>query len=275
MTKRAYLTIDDSPTRHTDAMTDWFLAKNIPAVIFAIGSAYKDMHLACTGMEQNPGPILRAIEKGFVIGNHTYHHRRSSEMAYQEIVEDIEKTEKLIERLYKQAGQSRNHKLIRFPHIDNGCGAWIVDYKAAEEKGYDLKSVFLEGLNISLRPITAQQIEKREKLQNYLIKEGYSADCFSAVTWDWYRDTDITNAVDCLYTYSTSDWMMNPDFEAYRTDWTYQSLDALRQKIDDDPWLHAQDSANIVLAHDHNNLFDVTTSLIDHMQKRGIEFISI
>lgn len=275
MTKRAYLTIDDSPTKHTDQLTDWLVARDIPATIFAIGSDYQDLHVTCEGMEQNPEPIRRAIEKGFVIGNHTYHHRRSSEMSFEEVVREIEKTEKLIDAAYKKAGKKRIHKLMRFPHLDRGCGAWIVDYGAAIKKGYDLEELFLGGLNIQLKNPTSEQIEKKEKIQAWLAKEGFTIESYKGVSFDWYQNTEMAKARDLLYTFSTSDWMMNPDFEQYRQDWQYQSLDALKKKIDDDPWLNAQDSANIILAHDHNNMFEVTTALIEHMQKHGIEFLEV
>lgn len=275
MSKRAYLTIDDSPTHSTDDLTDWLVARDIPATIFAIGSDYQDLHVSCEGMVQNPGPIRRAIEKGFVIGNHTYHHRRSSEMTYEEIIAEIEKTEKLIDGLYQEAGKKRPHKLIRFPHLDRGCGAWIVDYGAAIKKGYDLEELFLAGLNIHLADPTPEQIEKKAKIQTYLAKEGFTTEPYQGVTFDWYQNTEMARARDALYTYSTSDWMMNPDFEAYRSEWAYPSIEALKKKIDDDLWLHAEDSANIILAHDHNRMLPVFTALVDHMQASGIEFLTI
>src|SRR5688572_29155055 len=119
--KTAYMTIDDSPTKHTDQLTDFLLARDIPAVLFCIGSAYTDLGIQCEGMEQLPEPIVRAIKKGFVVGNHTYTHRRSSELSYDEVIAEIEKTERIIDDLYKKAGKSRTHKLLRFPHIDRGA----------------------------------------------------------------------------------------------------------------------------------------------------------
>ena len=121
---QAYLTIDDSPTKHTDMLADFLAARDIPATFFCIGSAYKDLHVQCEGIEQNPEPIRRVIEKGFLVGNHTYTHRRSSELSFEEVVEEIEKTETLIDGLYRQAGKARPMKLMRFPHIDRG-GRWL------------------------------------------------------------------------------------------------------------------------------------------------------
>lgn len=275
MTAKSYMTIDDSPTRHTDDLTDYLVKKEIPAVLFCIGTAYTDLHLQCEGMEQMPDPIQRAIEKGFLIGNHTYTHRRSSELSYDEVITEIEKTETIIDDLYRRAGKVRTAKVIRFPHIDRGAGGWVVDYNAAGKHGDTLGELFGKGLNITLKPPSADQIEKKTKIQDYLKREGFSTDIYQGITFPWYTETEMTDARDSLYTYSTSDWMMNPDFAERRKDWAYQSLDALKKKIDDDPWLFSQSSTNIVLAHDHNNMFGVTTALIDHMLDKGIHFLPV
>ena len=275
MTAQAYLTIDDSPTYDTDQLTDFLVARDVPAVLFCIGTAYQDLHVPCQGMEQLPDPILRAIEKGFLIGNHTYTHRRSSELSFAEVVTEIEKIETLIEGLYKRAGKNRDHKLIRFPHIDRGAGGWVVDYNAAGAHGDVLGELFGKGLNITLDPPSAAQIEKKAMIQDYLKREGFSADLFQGVTFPWYTQTEMAQAADSLYTYSTSDWMMNPDFEAHRHQWAYQSLAALKGKIDNDPWLFSDQSTNIILAHDHNRMLSVTTALVDHMLARGIKFLPV
>ncbi len=273
--KTAYLTIDDSPTQHTDALTDWLYARNIPAVLFCIGSSYTDLHLTCEGMMQNPEPIIRAIQKGFMIGNHTWSHRRASELTYDEIITEIEQTERMIARLYTQAGVVRPVKMIRFPHIDRGAGGWIVDYNQLGTHKDAVMTLFGAGLNITLTPPPPEWVDKKQKVQDYLKREGFRADVYPGVTFDWYKKTEMAQARDHLFTFSTSDWMMNPDFARYNKDWTYHSLDALKDKIDTDPWLNDPSSAHIVLAHDHNNMFDVTTSLITHMIERGFTFEGI
>lgn len=275
MTLTAYMTIDDSPTYDTDRLTDFLVAREVPAVLFCIGSAYTDLDIPCQGMEQLPDPIVRAIEKGFVVGNHTYTHRRSSELPFAEVITEIEKTESLIEAMYKKAGKARTHKLLRFPHIDRGAGGWIVDYTAAGIYGDTLGELFGRGLNITMTPPSAEQVEKKARIQDYLAQEGFSADVFGGVSFPWYAGTEMAAARDSLYTFSTSDWMMNPDFRAKGHTWLYNSIDELKQKIDEDQWLNSGDSANIVLAHDHNNMFGATTALIDHMLAKNIRFLPV
>lgn len=274
MARDAYLTIDDSPTRETDALVDFLVAHDIPATLFCIGGAYKDMHIQCEGMEQNPGPILRAIEKGFLIGNHTYTHRRSSELSFADVVTEIEQTERMIDALYRQAGKTRPAKIMRFPHIDRGAGGWVVDYNAAGPHKSALMELFGSGLNIALTPPSAEQVEKKHKIQEYLTREGFVTDIYAGVNFPWYQG-EMRASRDLLYTFSTSDWMLNPDLGRYAAPWAYKSLDALKGKIDDDVWLRDGDSAHIILAHDHNHLtLDVTVPLIMHMLKSGIQFIS-
>ena len=277
MTRKAYLTIDDSPTKETDNLVDFLVARDIPATLFAIGSSYKDMHVECEGMEQNPAPIVRAIEKGMVIGNHTYSHRRSSELSFKEVVEEIEKNERLIDKLYREAGKTRPFKVLRFPHLDRGCGGWIVDYDAAGQYGGHLKNLFAEGLNIDLTPPSAEQIEKKVKIQDYLRQEGFVTDIYKGVTFPWYKETEMADAYDLLGTFSTADWMANPDFISYARErgWPYPTLEALKSKIDMDSDLKDEESAHIIIAHDHNKLVDTTCALVTHMQDSGIEFLDV
>ncbi|MBU6234887.1 MAG: polysaccharide deacetylase family protein [Alphaproteobacteria bacterium] len=274
---KAYLTIDDSPTKHTVELTDWLLKNDIPAVFFCIGSEYTDINRKGVGMAQNPAPILDAIKKGFVVANHTYTHRRSSEISYEEVLDEIEKTESLIEGLYKQAGVARKHKLIRFPHLDRGAGGWIVDFtKSGPHEGVH-KSLFFDGLNVKPTPPTNEQLEKKIKIQDYLKREGYTAEVFSGVTHPWYAQTEIAEARDSLMTFSTSDWMLNPDFTKYSEEWgwPFKTLDALKGKIDSDAHLWRDDSRHVILAHDHNGLFETTRDLVAHMKHQGMEFVAI
>ena len=274
---KAYLTIDDTPTNDSDRLIDYLVAKNIPAVLYCIGSAYTDIHLNCEGIEQNPAPVKRAIEKGFVIGNHTYTHRRSSELPFEEVISEIEKTEKLIDGLYKQAGKTRTHKLMRFPHLDRGCGGWVVDFDAAGKHRKVLEDLFFGGLNVALTPPTDAQIEKKQKIQDYLHREGFSSDPFKGVTLSWYAETEMAKAADNLMTFSTADWMMNPDFKTIgdERNWPHRSMASLKAKIDSDPYLWRDDTNHIVLAHDHNRMFEVTRDLVAHMKAKGMEFIGL
>ncbi|MBO7452607.1 MAG: polysaccharide deacetylase family protein [Clostridiales bacterium] len=103
----AILTIDDMPQNNTKAIIDYLCSMGIKCVFFTIGEL----------LEKNPEPALYAISKGFVIGNHTYTHAKLNEISYEEGIEEIEKTEKLLNDLYEKAGVERPVKLFRFPYL--------------------------------------------------------------------------------------------------------------------------------------------------------------
>lgn len=261
MAGRLYLTIDDSPSRETDGLTDFLAGHDIPAILFCRGDR----------LAENFDPVVRAVEKGFVIANHGYNHRRASRLSFAEVVHEIEDTESLIEKAYKQAGRARSGKHFRFPHMDRGCGGWVVDYDALPEAHRDtVIKLFGDGLNISLSPPHEEQVVRKQKLQDYLKAEDYTAPDFAGVAHPWYVETELAQAVDAMFTYSTSDWMITP---RHAGKWPYKTLDDLLAKIDNDPWLAAEGSANIVLAHDQDGMLPTTKALIGHMLERGFSFV--
>jgi len=258
MAHKAWLTIDDSPSSRTDVLTDTLHAKNIPALLFCRGDK----------LDANPAPIIRAIQKGFIIGNHAYSHTRFSQLSFDTCVEEIEKTERLIAATYKEAGKARTGKHFRFPHMDRGAGGWVVDYDAAPAHRDSLLRLFGEGLNIDLSPPTAAMIDKKEKLQAHLKKEGFQPPC-PPPALPFYTDTEMAAAYDAMFTYSTSDWMIT---KRHAGKWPHKNLTDLQKKIDGDPWLCHEDGAAIILSHDQDETVDTTLSLIDYMLDQGFIF---
>lgn len=258
MALRAYLTIDDSPSARTDDLIDTLANHGIPALLFCRGDL----------LEKNPEPIIRAIRKGFVIGNHAYSHTRFSTLSFEQCVEEIEKTEKIIDVAYGEAGVKRPGKYFRFPHMDRGAGGWIVDYDAAPAHRDALLQLFGEGLNIDLKKPSAEMVEKKEKLQEYLKKVDFEAP-FSA-SFPFYAETEMAAAIDAMFTYSTADWMIT---RRHAGRWPYKTLDDLKKKMDDDAWLWHEDSAHIILSHDQDETVDTTVALVDYMIGRGFEFL--
>lgn len=259
--KFAYLTIDDSPSPHTDSLTDFLVERGVPAVLFCVGER----------IEENPAPILRAIEKGMVIGNHSFNHQRFSQLTFEECTAQITRTEVLIDSAYARAGVERFVKYFRFPHMDRGTGGWIIDYeRIAPEYREDVIRFFADGLNISLVPPSPDLVEKKEKLQEFLANEGFSRLPIGQVTHPWFSETEMATAIDAMYTFSTSDWML---LGRHKGKWPYQNLEDLKRKIDEDKWLQVPESAHIILAHDKEEIDFVTRDLIDHFLEREFEFL--
>ncbi len=261
--KAAYLTIDDSPSQHTDDLTDFLVERGVPALLFCRG----DM-MAQNGLNA----LVRAIDKGIVLGNHAYHHYRASEQSYDVYVDEIRETEKLIDQAYAEAGAERGAKYFRFPHIDRGTAGWIIDYnQLPEPERQAVIEIFSDGINISLDPPTAEMIDKKERLQEFLVAEGFSAFPSAGITFPWYQG-ELARAIDVPYTYSFSDWML---LGRHRGNWPYQNLEDLKQKIDADRWLQQPGSVNIILAHDKDEIEIVVRDLVDHCLAQEIEFLPI
>jgi peptidoglycan/xylan/chitin deacetylase (PgdA/CDA1 family) len=261
--REAYLTIDDSPSVHTVALTDFLVSRGVPAIYFCRG----DM------MEQNGlGALVDAVRKGIVLGNHAYHHYRASEHAFDVYVGEIRETEKLIDQVYTEAGVKRGRKYFRFPHIDRGAGGWIIDYnQLSEADRADVIAVFSDGLNINLTPPTPEMLEKKAKLQAFLKAEGFSPLLSEGITFPWYQG-ELAHSIDMPYTYSISDWML---LNRHKGKWPYKSLDDLKVKIDQDRWFNQTNSRHIILAHDKDEIEIVIRDLVDHCLEQGVKFIPL
>ena len=61
-TKKAYLTINDSPSPHIKQKVDFLLSKGIPAIFFCEGRK----------IEEHSNTVIYAIKNDFIIGNHSY-----------------------------------------------------------------------------------------------------------------------------------------------------------------------------------------------------------
>jgi peptidoglycan/xylan/chitin deacetylase (PgdA/CDA1 family) len=262
MTK-LYITIDDTPTAHSKELGDLLVSMKVPALFFLRGAR----------MEEYFDNVVDLIARGFVMANHLYSHQRSSLLSFDEIINEIERTEILIDRAYEIAGVTRHAKYIRFPHMDRGTGGWVVDYNAAPIQHQDtLKTIMADGLNVDLTPPSIENIEKKEKLQQWLRDNDFVAPPFYGVNHDWYNETEMAHAVDAMFTYSTSDWMLT---NRHLGKWRYKSIEDLKQKIDDDIYLSKEDSAHIILLHDDpDNIIAVTKALLLHFKDKNYEFLS-
>lgn len=264
MKRDAYLTIDDSPSSKTDDLTDALKRRGVPAVLFCRGDL----------LEQNPEPIIRAIQKGFVIANHGYWHKRSSTLGYEVMCESIERTDALIEACYRQASVIRPAKFYRFAYLDRGMGSWFVEPEKLNESHLETISNIIKtglGNDPETKP-TPDQIELKNKLQEKLKSMGYTQVPFQNITHEFYTETEMAETVDAMFTYSTSDWAVTA---RHSGKFGYSAADDLKRKIDTDASLQKTDTAHIILAHDQDELFETVVTLVDHMQTQGFIFKDI
>lgn len=239
--KKAYLTIDDSPSAHMKQKIDFLFDKGIPAIFFCEGSKIK----------QHPQTVLYAIQKGFIIGNHSLNHPQFSAITLDEAFEEIQLTDNLIEEMYQQVGVKRPAKYFRFPYGDKG--GLVGDYPIAEygEEG----------------------ARRKDAIQQYLRDLGYTQPTFDNITTAYFRKAGLLDDVDWYWTFDTFDWSVNSDEPMYGI----TSLEAVYDRIDTDApeaacGLNRPESEEIVLIHDHENSTDIFFPIVKRLQEIGLQF---
>ena len=260
--RQAYLTIDDSPTPYTDYLIDAFNERGVPALFFVRGDMID---------KYNTAPLIRAVRDGYCLGNHMVTHTRTSTMSFDDVQNEIIDIHNRITDIYHAAGRDDVPRYFRFPHMDRGTGGWVVDYnQISDPYRAFVTSLFADGLNVTLDPPTPQQIEQKKNVQAFLASLGYEQP-FQNITFPWYQG-EMVAAQDCMYTYSTSDWML---LDRHLGKWKYKSLDDLKQKIDDDQSLQNHNSRHILLAHDkdESGFNQKMIELIDYFLLKEFEFL--
>lgn len=168
-----YLTIDDSPSKNTVKILQYLNDNQLPAIFFCRGEF----------IEKKLESVRLIIKYGYLVGNHSYTHPYFSTITTEQCIEEIEKTEQLIEQCYKDANIKRPTKIIRLPFADRGAG-----------KGARSAS-------------TEQERSKVDKIQRFLKANNFksifeSADDFIDAFWDWdtqdYKSKYIASPKDYL-----------------------------------------------------------------------------
>ncbi|MFA7277074.1 MAG: polysaccharide deacetylase family protein [Pseudobdellovibrionaceae bacterium] len=266
--KKLYLTIDDSPSLYTDEVTDFLAAEKIPAVLFARGALMEE--------KEAFDRIVRAAQKGFIIGNHSYAHERTSLIGFESQTQQILTTQTLIDRAYDEAGVAKPSRYFRFPHLDRGCGnAWVIDFNTVPdaERGA-VQNLFWDGVRLETRESpTPAQLELKLRMQHWLIANGFQKLPVPEVTFPWWQKSELGQAVDSLITYSSADWML---LARHRGKWPYASFAELTRKIDTDPWLQNEESASIALMHDYGEEDSLTLfkNLVKHFLNQDFRFLT-
>ncbi|MFC4550880.1 MULTISPECIES: polysaccharide deacetylase family protein [Halorussus] len=106
----AYLTVDDAPSAELPRKLAVLEARDVPALFFCEGRR----------LAEHPDHARRAVEAGFHLGNHTYAHRRASDLSVEEFRDELDRTESLLDDVYDRASATRPARVFRFPYGDTG-----------------------------------------------------------------------------------------------------------------------------------------------------------
>jgi peptidoglycan-N-acetylglucosamine deacetylase len=159
--KKVYLTVDDAPSKDFIKKVDFLHKEKIPAIFFCIGKMIKG----------NEDKLIYAIKKGFVIGNHSYSHKRFNLISLRKVRKEISKTDSLINGLYEGVGVERKDKFFRFPYGIKGEGT------------------------------------KKDKIQNILNEFGYKQPNFGDINYPHWKKFGLDRDLDVFWTIDAEEYM--------------------------------------------------------------------
>lgn len=222
----AVLTIDDISSENTRAIVDFLCEKGIMAVMFAVGR----------NVEKFYENAVYAVKRGMIAGNHSYTHPAFHEISMEEAVEEIEKNEELLKRLYDDAGVERKYKLFRFPYGDKGG-------------------------------------ERKEALQRYLRETGFVKLRDSQITYPWYEQFGMHEDVDTFWTFDFAEWKIRGESGFGKEDVFRKMEDP--NPVEGAP-LFAENAKHILLLHAHDEtekrVPEYYKLFLEYAMEKGVRF---
>jgi len=247
--KKAYLTIDDSPSSSFIEKINYLEQKKIPAIFFCIGQL----------MEKRPEMMIESIQRGCQIANHSYSHPAFSKITLEQAKYEIEKTDEIIKTLFLKAGVEWKQKWFRFPYGDKG----------------DLKNG--EVFNYKKQP----DLKRKDFIQKVLSDLDYTQPQWKDVTYDYMRKAKLFEELDWHWTFDIMEWATfeyKPTFRLKNLHKLFQRLDRKQPKdcrgdLGKEPrWLNSP-SAEIILLHDHEETTPIFNALVDKMLEYPLDFV--
>ena len=223
---RAILTIDDISSKNTKPMVDYLVEKGIAAVMFARGENVVKYY----------DEAIYAVQKGMIVGNHSDSHRAFSELTLEEGIRDIEKCEKVLDKLYKDAGVERRYRPFRFPFGDKGG-------------------------------------ENKDGLQKYLKENGFDKLNDRMIPYPWWRECGMDTDIDTFWTFDFEEYRLpwNDGFTRESVLSKMKDLNPARGAA-----LFKEGNAHIILTHAHDETDavwpDYYKEMIDLALKNGVVF---
>jgi peptidoglycan/xylan/chitin deacetylase (PgdA/CDA1 family) len=223
---KAILTIDDIATSNTPNLVDYLVEKGITVLMFAQGS-----HI-----ERYPENVVYALQKGMVVGNHSYSHPNFAEISFEEGIQEIEKTEKLLEDIYKKAGVERKYRPFRFPYGSKGG-------------------------------------DNKDRYQQYFKDKGFSKLDDRKIAYPWWKEFGLSTDIDTLWTFDFAEYQIRPD-SGFTMDDVFKRVHDSNPASGGA--LLEDGSNHIILMHDHEETLamvpDYYKIMIEHVLECGVMF---
>lgn len=226
--KKAYLTIDDAPSKDFKKKVNFLYKKKIPAIFFVTG------HQA----EKRENDLAYAVKKGFIIGNHSYSHPDFSKISIEEAKREIQKTDKIIEEIYKKAKTKRQIKLFRFPYGNKAKTKIIFSNK------------------------------KSRAIQKYLRDSGFRQPKFENINYFYYKLLGLDKDTDTFWTFDIAEWKLKGNYDK-----NVRTIEDIINRINKSRRLKNKNSNNIILIHDQEQTTKYFEQIINKLLDKGIKFI--
>ena len=222
----ALLTIDDIASKNTPAIVDYLNEKRIKAILFATGQ----------NVERYYEEALYAVKNGMIVGNHSYSHPAFSSLSMKECMEEIEKCEIVLERLYKDSGVERVFRPFRFPYGN---------------KGGDIKNA----------------------LQKYLKEKGFQKVDDTHITYPWWRENSLDTDIDTFWTFDFEEYKIRQGSEFTKESVWKKMHDT---NPESGAVLFAENNRHILLLHAHDETEEMLPEyyklFIEHLLENGLVF---
>lgn len=222
----ALLTIDDFSSKNTPAIVDYLKEKGIKIIFFAEGRK----------VEQFYEEAKYALKNGMLVGNHSYSHPAFSSISVEEGIAEIEKCEKVLDKLYADCGVERIYRPFRFPYGDKG------------------------GAN-------------KEAYQKYFKENGFHKVDDTQFTYSWWKENGLNTDIDTFWTFDFGEYMIRPGSDFTKESVWKRMHDENPQS---GAVLFAENNHHILLLHAHDEteemLPEYYKQFIDHLLENGLVF---
>ena len=222
----ALLTIDDFSSKNTPAIVDYLKEKGIKIIFFAEGRK----------VERFYEEAKYALKNGMIIGNHTYSHPACSSLTLEECIEDIEKCEKVLDKLYADCGVERVYRPFRFPFGDKG------------------------GAN-------------KEGLQKYLKEKGFHKVKDTHFDYPWWKEFGLDKDIDTFWTFDFGEYQIRPGSD-FTKESVWERMHDKNPK--NGAVLFAENNRHLLLLHAHDETEEMVPEyykqFVEHLLENGIVF---
>ncbi len=222
----ALLTIDDFSSKNTPAIVDYLKEKGIKVIFFAAGQ----------NVERYYEEALYAVKNGMIVGNHSYSHPAFSSLSMEACIGEIEKCERVLDKLYQDSGVERIFRPFRFPYGDKGG-------------------------------------DNKDSLQKYLREKGFHKVDDRHISYSWWKENGLDRDIDTFWTFDFGEYNIRPD-SGFTRESVWERMHDPEPKSG--AALFGENNRHILLLHAHDETEEMLPEyyklFVEHLLENGLTF---